>query len=179
MSDFDFGDTPKIPSPIDVERIMLSASEPAEQKQDSEPASSTAPTPENGSPTDTPKKRGRPRKVDAQQAQVDAAMSNFFSVDGIGNLWVTGWQGFFKFCGAEPMPKEQEGFHAAVFASWAKHRMPETPEKYQPDVMLLASIAMMTLPRLQPIAVKTAPAWRVLGSTILTKVRGVFKRKKE
>lgn len=121
------------------------------------------------------KRRGRPRKVDAQTAQVEAAMANFFSPDGIGALWVQGWDAFFNVCGAEPLAAEMKGFHAAVFATWAKHRLPQTPDKYQPDMMLLASVGMMALPRLQPIAKTTAPMWKRAGTGVVSLFRKLFK----
>jgi hypothetical protein len=186
MAEFDFqfpagnGDVP--PRAFDAESILLSAMKDdakphtnASENHGAGPEVRTAPVVEEVGA----KRRGRPRKQDKQNEQVAAAMANFFSPEGIGVLWVNAWNGFYAVCGAEKLAAEQESFHATVFANWAKHRLPQTPEKYQPDMMLLASIAMMNLPRMAPIAKTTAPIWKRFGSWIserARKISGAFRK---
>lgn len=188
MADFDFrikrespasddGNAPQ----IDPESIMLGAQPetPSQQEIASvEPAAGPVSGASIETESEAPKRRGRPRKADKAQESVDAAMANFFSPDGIGRLWVDGWDAFFHFCGAAQLDTDSKAFHASVFATWAKHRLPQTPEKYQPDMMLLASIGMMALPRMQPIAVKTAPMWKRAGTASLNLIRRILRRGK-
>lgn len=117
--------------------------------------------------TDAPRKRGRPRKTAATVPEA-GKMDALFSEKGVGVLWVNGWNAFFNFCGANKLTPEEEKQQASVFAYWCKARLPETPEKYQPDILLAATLLMSLVPRIAPIAEKTSPWWK----RMFNKLRG-------
>lgn len=133
----------------------------------------TAPEPSDVTFTERPK-RGRKTKAEREAEEAAAARQQeldvFFSPQGIGAVWTNGLNAFYVSCGAEPLKQEEAEMHARVFATWARFRLPAESSKYQPDLLLAATFAMTTLPRMQPIATKTAPFWKRVASK--------FRRKK-
>ena len=97
----------------------------------------------------TPEEEQRKRDLDA-----------FFSAAGIGGVFANGIDAFYRSCAAPPVSEEERALLANSFAAWARARMPAESAEYQPELLLGAALAMTTLPRMQPIATKTAPAWR-------------------
>lgn len=100
-------------------------------------------------------RRGRRKKSDLP---VDG-MPELFSQGGVGTLWVKTWNGIFHACEAAPFTEEEAKQQAAIFAYWCKKRLPEAPEKYQPDLLLAATLLVTLIPRIPSIAKKTAPWW--------------------
>jgi hypothetical protein len=125
--------------------------------------SETAPDPGDVQFVDKPK-RGRKTKAqrEAEEAEAAAAaeLEVFFSPQGIGAVWTNGINAFYVACGAEPLTAPEADMHAKAFATWARYRLPANASKYQPDLLLAATLAMTTLPRMQPIAKTTVPFWR-------------------
>jgi hypothetical protein len=117
-----------------------------------------------------PRKRGRPkRSAEPELAKMDA----LFSPAGLGKLWVNAWNGIYGACGAEKLSPEEEKSQADIFAYWCKMRFPNTPEKYQPDILLAASLALSILPRLGPISKATAPWWKRMWARIRRKPEAI------
>jgi len=138
----------------------------------------TAPEPSDVLITETPKRRGRKTKAEKEAeeaaAQAKAELDVFFSPQGIGAVWTNGLNAFYVACGAESLKLEEAEMHARVFATWARYRLPASASQYQPDLLLAATFAMTTLPRMQPIARTTAPLWR----RVVARVGSVIRRKK-
>ncbi len=143
-------------------------------------ATDTVTAPETGDVliTEAPKRRGRKTKeekaAEDAAAQAKAELDVFFSPQGIGAVWTNGLNAFYVACGAEPLKTEEAEMHARVFATWAKYRLPARASEYQPDLLLAATFAMTTLPRMQPIARTTAPFWK----RVTARIGSIVRRKK-
>jgi hypothetical protein len=137
------------------------------------PVTGTAPGTGDGAPlelTDPKPKRkytrkrkaGEPELTPEQQAQQEAAaeLAAFFSPEMIGTVFTNGVNAFYKACSAPVLEPAEQDMLARVFANWAQYRLPSSASAYQPDILLVASIGMLTLTRIKPIAETTAPWWR-------------------
>jgi hypothetical protein len=135
---------------LDVAEIMEGAADTVSVPE-------PGPMPEPGFPVEEGKrKRGRPRKNPEPPNELEA----FFSPEGIGRVWVTGLNAFYMMCEAPTLSPQEEALHKASFAKVVKKWLPAESAQYQPELLLLACVAMSTLPRMNPIAKKTAPFWR-------------------
>ena len=99
-------------------------------------------------------------KAQADAAQAQAEMEFFFSEKGIGRVFANGINAFYVSCSAEPMTEDEADMQARAFSRWAKYRLPAGSGDYQPELFLLLTVGMSTLPRMKPIAEKTAPWWK-------------------
>lgn len=137
----------------------------------------TAPDPGDVTFGDKPR-RGRKTKAEraAEEAEAQAAaeLEVFFSPQGIGAVWTNGINAFYVACGADPLTMPEADMHAKAFAAWARYRLPASASKYQPDLLLAATLAMTTLPRMQPIARTTVPLWRRAFGTLRRVVGKLF-----
>lgn len=106
-----------------------------------------------------PKRRGRPPKDGAVKADDKLKL---FSEEGVGKLWVNSLNGLFGVCGAEKLSPDEAKQQSQIFAHWCKSRFPDTSDKYQPDILLAASLLFAIAPRIGPIAKTTAPWWKKL-----------------
>jgi hypothetical protein len=112
-----------------------------------------------------------PSPEEVQQQEAARELEAFFSPEGIGTVFTTGLDAFYVSCGAPRMADGERDMLAKVFAQWAKYRLPAGASQYQPDILLVATVGMVTLPRIQPIAEKTAPWWRRVGQKITAPFR--------
>ncbi len=100
-------------------------------------------------------------------------LSDFYTQDGIGAIVARGFDAFFVACGADKMSQAESNNMAKVVAYYCRARLPKGAGAYQPELLLLATMGMAVLPRLGPIAEKTAPA----RERFVDWLRGLFKRK--
>ena len=117
------------------------------------------------------RRRGK-KELTAEEQQAEQAAADldaFFSPDGIGAVFTNGLNAFYLSCGAAPLTEQEQPMLARVFAQWARYRLPARASAYQPDILLVATVSMATLPRLKPIAEKTAPWWRRLFAKLRRK----------
>ena len=102
-------------------------------------------------------------------------LADFFTQDGIGSIVARGFDAFFLACGAEKMTTPEHNNMAKITAYYFRARLPKEAGGYQPELLLFATVAMAVLPRMGPIAEKTAPFWSGLWS----KVTSFFGKGKE
>lgn len=127
-----------------------------------------------------PRKRGRPRKnplaADAAAAipktSGEVAMSAMLNPEYIGRIWTTGLNTFYRFCDAEQMNASEEVLHREAFTAVCRHYFPKSAEGIHPVAMLAAVTAMSTLPRLNPIAEKSAPFWKRAFDWMKSRISG-------
>jgi hypothetical protein len=93
-------------------------------------------------------------------------LAEFFTEDGIGAIVARGFDAFFSACDAEKMSQAESKNMAKVTAYYCRARFPKSAGAYQPEILLAATIFAAVLPRIQPIAEKTAPFWARLRDRI-------------
>jgi hypothetical protein len=102
-----------------------------------------------------------------------AELAEFYTQDGIGAIVARGFDAFFVACGAEKMSQAEHNNMAKVVAYYCRARLPKGAGAYQPELLMLATVGMAVLPRLGPIAEKTAPmrerAWNWIKATFRRK----------
>lgn len=106
-------------------------------------------------------------------AKIDLA--DFFTEDGIGKVVARGLDGFYVSCGAPEMDRAEFNQIARVVAYYCQARLPSNAKDYQPEILLLATIGMTTLPRLGPVVKTVTPWWQGAWRW----VKGLFSRKEE
>ena len=120
---------------------------------------------------DAPKTATKSRKTLGPDDKEELA--EFFTKDGIGSIVARGLNAFFKACDAEQMSVAESNNVAQVTAYYCRARLPKGAGAYQPELLLFATLAMAILPRMGPIAEKTAPFW----TRAWERARGFFQRK--
>lgn len=91
-------------------------------------------------------------------AKID--LSDFFTEEGIGKVVARGLDGFYVSCGAAEMDRAEFNQVARVFAYYCQARLPSNAKDYQPEILLLATLGMTTLPRLGPVVQAVTPWWK-------------------
>jgi hypothetical protein len=96
-------------------------------------------------------------------------LAKLYTPGGIGRVVTNALDAFYKLCGAPPLDDEDTETTRKIVAEYFKARMPKEASAYQPELMLAIQLAVLTLPRVQPIAAKTAPFWRRMWDKIRRK----------
>ena len=115
------------------------------------------------------------RKAKTLGPQDNEDLAEFFTQDGIGQIVTRGFVAFFVACGADRMGQAEANNMSKMVAYYCRARLPKGAGAYQPELLLLATLAAAVVPRLGPIAEKTEPTRKRFGEW----VRGLFRRRKE
>lgn len=132
---------------------------------------------ETGEPEPAPKRE----RVKSKQfgGEIPPEMRDLFSAQGFGEIMTQGTNGFYQFCDAPVLDDVEAKLSRQAWAYWAQCRIPEDFTIFQPELILLAALAMPLVRhnRMEKVGPKIRPGLSRIWSWVTSPVRWLFKKK--